>query len=203
MQPVRWARTPLRTIDGRQGRPGHDLGDEMSDCQIAARLSTCVALVSATNRAPIGAMPGPDRTVHGGPDKAVYAYAIEDTEWWETELERPLAPRRESPRRRTGFVADVVERVGGELGDIARRSAGGLTRDDGAALPDTVVDVVYQLTCRSSLRSAAIRSKSVTSVRRRSPWRPIGPTSCCSSRSRSDRQLTASSATAECNSWAR
>ncbi|MEA2190406.1 MAG: hypothetical protein QOI73_527 [Solirubrobacteraceae bacterium] len=24
-----------------------------------------------------------DRTVHGGPDKAVYAYAAEDTEWWE------------------------------------------------------------------------------------------------------------------------
>ena len=27
-----------------------------------------------------------DRTVHGGPDKAVYAYAAEDTEWWETQL---------------------------------------------------------------------------------------------------------------------
>lgn len=33
-----------------------------------------------------------DRTVHGGPDKAVYAYAIEDTEWWEAELDRPLGP---------------------------------------------------------------------------------------------------------------
>ena len=33
-----------------------------------------------------------DRTVHGGPDKAVYAYAIEDTEWWEAELGRPLGP---------------------------------------------------------------------------------------------------------------
>jgi MOSC domain-containing protein YiiM len=33
-----------------------------------------------------------DRTVHGGPDKAVYAYAAEDTEWWETELDRPLDP---------------------------------------------------------------------------------------------------------------
>ncbi len=33
-----------------------------------------------------------DRTVHGGPDKAVYAYAIEDTEWWEAELERRLGP---------------------------------------------------------------------------------------------------------------
>lgn len=33
-----------------------------------------------------------DRTVHGGPDKAVYAYAIEDTEWWEAELDHPLGP---------------------------------------------------------------------------------------------------------------
>ena len=33
-----------------------------------------------------------DRTVHGGPDKAVYAYALEDTAWWERELGRPLGP---------------------------------------------------------------------------------------------------------------
>lgn len=31
-----------------------------------------------------------DRAVHGGPDKAVYAYAIEDTRWWEGELGREL-----------------------------------------------------------------------------------------------------------------
>ena len=31
-----------------------------------------------------------DRTVHGGPDKAVYAYAIEDVRWWEAELGRSL-----------------------------------------------------------------------------------------------------------------
>ncbi len=31
-----------------------------------------------------------DRAVHGGPDKAVYAYAIEDMRWWENELGRPL-----------------------------------------------------------------------------------------------------------------
>src|SRR5205807_3278735 len=29
-----------------------------------------------------------DRAVHGGPDKAVYAYALEDTRWWEEELGR-------------------------------------------------------------------------------------------------------------------
>jgi MOSC domain-containing protein YiiM len=33
-----------------------------------------------------------DRSVHGGPDKAVYAYGAEDTEWWEAELGRPLGP---------------------------------------------------------------------------------------------------------------
>jgi MOSC domain-containing protein YiiM len=31
-----------------------------------------------------------DRTVHGGPDKAVYAYAIEETRRWESELGREL-----------------------------------------------------------------------------------------------------------------
>jgi MOSC domain-containing protein YiiM len=29
-----------------------------------------------------------DRRVHGGPDQAVYAYAAEDTDWWQTELAR-------------------------------------------------------------------------------------------------------------------
>ena len=33
-----------------------------------------------------------DRRVHGGPDKAVYAYAAEDTAFWEGELGRELAP---------------------------------------------------------------------------------------------------------------
>src|SRR4051794_6088319 len=33
-----------------------------------------------------------DRRVHGGPDKAVYAYAREDTAWWERELGVELAP---------------------------------------------------------------------------------------------------------------
>lgn len=27
-----------------------------------------------------------DRRAHGGPDKAVYAYAAEDTRWWEREI---------------------------------------------------------------------------------------------------------------------
>jgi MOSC domain-containing protein YiiM len=32
-----------------------------------------------------------DRRAHGGPDKAVYAYAVEDYKYWEKELGRPLA----------------------------------------------------------------------------------------------------------------
>jgi MOSC domain-containing protein YiiM len=31
-----------------------------------------------------------DRKAHGGPDKAVYAYAVEDIRWWEKELGRSL-----------------------------------------------------------------------------------------------------------------
>jgi len=33
-----------------------------------------------------------DRRVHGGPDKAVYAYASEDAAWWASELSRELPP---------------------------------------------------------------------------------------------------------------
>ncbi|HYK41611.1 MAG TPA: MOSC domain-containing protein [Thermoanaerobaculia bacterium] len=32
-----------------------------------------------------------DRGAHGGPDKAVYAYAVEDSRWWEREIGRPFA----------------------------------------------------------------------------------------------------------------
>jgi MOSC domain-containing protein YiiM len=32
-----------------------------------------------------------DRKAHGGPDKAVYAYAVEDARWWEQEIGRPFA----------------------------------------------------------------------------------------------------------------
>lgn len=33
-----------------------------------------------------------DRSVHGGPDRAVYAYASEDYDWWSRELGRELLP---------------------------------------------------------------------------------------------------------------
>src|SRR5437660_11858017 len=31
-----------------------------------------------------------DRRAHGGPDKAIYAYAAEDLAWWAQEIGRPL-----------------------------------------------------------------------------------------------------------------
>ncbi len=33
-----------------------------------------------------------DRAVHGGPDKAIYAYALEDLEWWAAELGSTVQP---------------------------------------------------------------------------------------------------------------
>ncbi|MDP8976892.1 MAG: MOSC domain-containing protein [Actinomycetota bacterium] len=33
-----------------------------------------------------------DHRYHGGPDKAVYAYALEDNQWWAAELGRSLEP---------------------------------------------------------------------------------------------------------------
>jgi MOSC domain-containing protein YiiM len=33
-----------------------------------------------------------DRRVHGGPDKAVYAYAVEDYHWWSEQLGEPVLP---------------------------------------------------------------------------------------------------------------
>jgi len=33
-----------------------------------------------------------DRSIHGGPNRAVYAYAAEDTDWWGAELGRELGP---------------------------------------------------------------------------------------------------------------
>ena len=31
-----------------------------------------------------------DRQAHGGPDKAIYAYAVEDLRWWAREMGRPM-----------------------------------------------------------------------------------------------------------------
>jgi MOSC domain-containing protein YiiM len=51
-----------------------------------------------------------DRTVHGGADKAVYAYAREDIDWWESELEHSIgvAPFGENLTVRGVPVSEAV-----------------------------------------------------------------------------------------------
>ncbi len=61
------------------------------------------ATTSAIDKRPIGeaVFVGPlglagdaqaDPRYHGGPDKAVYAYAAEDLDWWSTQLDRSIDP---------------------------------------------------------------------------------------------------------------
>ncbi len=40
----------------------------------------------------IGADEQADTAAHGGPDKAIYAYAREDYDWWEAELDQEIEP---------------------------------------------------------------------------------------------------------------
>jgi len=58
-----------------------------------------------------------DRAVHGGYDKAVYAYSIEDTRWWEAELGRTIGPGGFGENL-TVEGLDLVASVVGERWDI-------------------------------------------------------------------------------------
>ena len=58
-----------------------------------------------------------DRAVHGGPDKAVYAYAREDTAWWERELGRELEHGNFGENLTVSGV-DVTGAVVGELWEV-------------------------------------------------------------------------------------
>jgi MOSC domain-containing protein YiiM len=82
---------PARLISVNVGRPA----------QLAVRRGR--PLMSAIGKAPVEARvrvegvnlvgdEQADRRVHGGPDKAVYAYASEDAAFWSGELGRELAP---------------------------------------------------------------------------------------------------------------
>jgi MOSC domain-containing protein YiiM len=43
-----------------------------------------------------------DRKAHGGPDKVVYAYAVEDARWWQRQICRSLVWRESHHRRDAG-----------------------------------------------------------------------------------------------------
>jgi MOSC domain-containing protein YiiM len=67
-----------------------------------------------------------DRQVHGGVDKAVYAYAEEDYAWWGQELDRELAPGTFGDNITTsgidvsGSVIGQRWRVGSSLLEVAQ-----------------------------------------------------------------------------------
>jgi MOSC domain-containing protein YiiM len=90
--------------------------------QIAARRGR--ALMSSIGKAPVRGRvrvegvnvagdDQADRTVHGGPDKAVYAYASEDVAGWSEALGRELAPGAFGENLTTAGV-DVTNAVIGE-----------------------------------------------------------------------------------------
>jgi MOSC domain-containing protein YiiM len=54
-----------------------------------------------------------DRRVHGGYDKAIYAYAQEDYEWWSDQLGLPLGPGTFGENLTTSGI-DLAEAVVGE-----------------------------------------------------------------------------------------
>lgn len=55
-----------------------------------------------------------DRSVHGGPDKAVYAYSREDIDWWTQSLGRPILPGRDFGENLTTAGIDLGEAMIGE-----------------------------------------------------------------------------------------
>ena len=58
-----------------------------------------------------------DREAHGGPDKAVYAYALEDARWWAEEIGRPLE-HGEIGENLTTEGIDVTNALVGERWEI-------------------------------------------------------------------------------------
>jgi len=65
----------------RRGRP---LISAIGKSQVAGRVAVRGVNLAGDEQA--------DRRVHGGPDKAIYAYASEDTVWWATVLGCELGP---------------------------------------------------------------------------------------------------------------
>ncbi len=58
-----------------------------------------------------------DRTVHGGPDKAIYSYSSEDEEWWAQELGHPI-DRGNFGENLTLAGVDVTNAVVGERWEV-------------------------------------------------------------------------------------
>ena len=82
----------LRLLSVCVGRPkviGHINGEPVISGIAKTSLAQEIVFVGATN---IEGDSQADLTVHGGLDKAVYAYPADNWRWWETEHTLPCAP---------------------------------------------------------------------------------------------------------------
>jgi len=86
-----YARAVARLLSVNVGRPqqlsvrrGRPLMSAIVKAPVEGRVRVAGVNVEGDDQA--------DRRVHGGPDKAVYAYACEDTAFWSAELGRELGP---------------------------------------------------------------------------------------------------------------
>src|SRR5687767_5698459 len=70
-----------RQVSVRRGRP---VMSAIGKAPVSGRVRVTGVNVDGDDQA--------DRTVHGGPDKAVYAYASEDELWWAARLAREVGP---------------------------------------------------------------------------------------------------------------
>jgi MOSC domain-containing protein YiiM len=84
-----YARVMARLVSVNVGRPrqlsvrrGRPLMSAIGKAPVEGRVRVAGVNVEGDDQA--------DRRVHGGPDKAVYAYASEDTAFWEADLGREL-----------------------------------------------------------------------------------------------------------------
>lgn len=58
-----------------------------------------------------------DRGAHGGPDKAVYAYAVEDERWWESQIGRAITYGQFGENLTTEGI-DVTNAIVGERWEV-------------------------------------------------------------------------------------
>jgi MOSC domain-containing protein YiiM len=86
-------------------RHGHEILSAIVKAPVAGRVAVRGVNLEGDDQA--------DRTVHGGPDKAVYAYAAEDVRFWEAELGREL-PAAAVGENLTTEGLDVTHAVIGE-----------------------------------------------------------------------------------------
>ena len=100
-----------------------------------------------------------DRVNHGGPYKAVYAYAREDVTWWEAEIRRPIEPASFGENLTLAGVDVTGARIGERwrIGSVELEVSG------------------PRVPCRSSARAWATRSSRASSSPPGARRVPLGP----------------------------